>query len=114
MVGDSQRPLEHVYGKKTVASHHVSGYSFNFWKYVLILLKVDLVIKAQGLSGLSEYQNNIKEGIYKSHQAEPLGKSLNRNYELKEKYKEANFAFGVGTRTSEYQRHLPPSLPATH
>ncbi len=67
MVGDNTRPLQFKYGKPTGGSEHVSE-----------------VVKAQNLSGLADYHNDLKEGQYQSHIREPLGKSYVRGHKLPE------------------------------
>jgi hypothetical protein len=44
---------------------------------------------------LADKINDIKEMKYSSHQREPLGATVNRNYELLDKYKQPEFKFGV-------------------
>lgn len=84
MMGDNQRDLGHNYGKPTGGSEHVGG-----------------VIKAQNLSGLADYHNDLKEGQYHSHKREPLGRGFERGHQLPEETKNPEFAYGVATIGSE-------------
>ena len=55
------------------------------------------MVKAQNLGGLADYANDLKEDRYASHQREPLGKSMNRNYQFPDKFKQEGFEFGQRT-----------------
>ncbi len=59
------------------------------------------VLKAQNLSGLADYHNNLKESQYDSHAREPLGASYVRGHNLPQQVEESQFKFGVPTIGSE-------------
>jgi hypothetical protein len=84
MVGDNNRGIKHTYGKPTGGSEHVGH-----------------VIKAQNLSGLADYHNDLKEGKYASHVREPLGQSYVRGHQLPPVVEDEKFKFGVPTVGSE-------------
>lgn len=71
---------EYLHGVKTLDSDHVND-----------------CIKGRNLSGINYFVNSIKESKYAKNQREPLGKSIIRNYEFPEKYKENEFRFGIPT-----------------
>jgi hypothetical protein len=84
LVGDPTPDEKFSFGKKTYESEHVSN-----------------VIKAQNMAGLADYNNDLKEGKYQSHQREPLGKSYIRGYNYPDQIKNTEFEFGVATGASE-------------
>ena len=59
--------------------------------------------------------NEIKESKYHSHKAEPLAKTINRNYDWPEEIKTGDrFNFGVATVRNEFSAKEvvnPPDLP---
>lgn len=58
---------------------------------------VDNCIKDSNKSGINYFVNQIKESKYSSNQREPLGKSIIRNYDYPEKYRDASFRYGIPT-----------------
>ena len=84
MVGDNQRADNFNYGKATGKSELVGE-----------------VMKAQNLSGLADFHNDLKEGQYESHKREPLGKSYVRGHNLPGAVENPEFKFGVATVGSE-------------
>jgi len=63
-------------------------------------------IKAQNLSGLADFHNDLKEGQYQSHVREPLGKSYVRGHNLPQVVEEEKFKFGVPTVGSESAKQV--------
>lgn len=84
MVGDNQRAEGFNYGKATGKSELVGD-----------------VMRAQNLSGLADFNNDLKESQYDSHKREPLGKSYVRGHHLPSVVENAEFKFGVPTVGSE-------------
>ena len=80
LANDPKKPENFTYGKKTHASDHV-----------------DYVIKAQNLSGLADYHNDLKESQYASNVREPLGKGYSRKYQFPDQVQTQQFSFGVPT-----------------
>ena len=74
LVDDPTPDEKFSFGKKTHESEHVSE-----------------VIKAQNMAGLADYNNDLKEGKYQSHQREPLGKSYQRGYNFPDQVKNQEF-----------------------
>lgn len=58
-------------------------------------------MKAQNLSGLADFHNDLKEGQYASNVREPLGKSYVRGHQLPGVVESDGFKFGVPTVGSE-------------
>ena len=68
---------------------------------------VDVVIKAQNMSGLADKFNDIKEAKYASHQREPLGRPSSRGYAWPSQVQsEKDFRFGVRSGASESAKDL--------
>ena len=63
-------------------------------------------MKAQNLSGLADYHNDLKESQYASNVREPLGASYSRGHNLPNKVDESEFKFGVPTVGSESAKNL--------
>ncbi|CAG9329019.1 unnamed protein product [Blepharisma stoltei] len=90
---DPLPPESFTYGKKTHGSDHVHE-----------------VIKPNQLQGLTEFANKLKEDKYASSIREPLGRPMERNYEMPGVVHEPDFKYGVKTIGSEsaYTLIFPP------
>lgn len=71
---------EIVHGQKTQNSLHVND-----------------CIKGNNINGNQLFMNQLKEKLYSSSIKEPLGHSLQRNYQFPDQVKDPNFKFGVST-----------------
>lgn len=58
------------------------------------------------MAGLADYNNDLKESKYQSHQREPLGKPYIRGHQLPTVAKQSEFAFGVPTVSSESSKDV--------
>lgn len=54
-------------------------------------------IKGKNIGGINYFIEEIKEAKYASHNREPLGSSIKRNYEFPQEVKKQEFKFGVPT-----------------
>lgn len=81
---DNERLMQNqkaVYGRPSWESDHV-----------------DTVIKSQNLNGLADKFNDIKQSKYASAIKEPLGRSINRDYNWPQQVQTPqNFNFGKGS-----------------
>ena len=63
-------------------------------------------MKAQNLSGLADYHNDLKESQYQSNMREPLGASFSRGHKMPDAVINSEFKYGVPTVGSESAKNL--------
>lgn len=63
-------------------------------------------MKAQNLSGLADYHNDLKESQYQSSKREPLGTSYMRGHNMPDAVQDTEFKYGVPTVGSESAKNL--------
>lgn len=81
---DSKDHEKLVHGQKTAESDHTKD-----------------CIHGTNLSGANYYMNEMKEKQYQRTQKEPLGKSMQRNYNFPHEVSNEQFQFGVPTQGSK-------------